>query len=126
LALSYANASAALPQVAAEPDWDFLAVILVVVLAMCALGFTSGWLVARLCRADAGRRASLVFGLGMNNNGTGLVLAAAALPHLPGVLLPVLCYNLAQHVVAGVADRLGGRDTRPFLALATAYRPAHR
>lgn len=36
LALSYANASVALPRVVAEPDWDFLGVILVIVLAMCA------------------------------------------------------------------------------------------
>lgn len=50
----------------------------------------------------------------MNNNGTGLVLAAAALPHLPGVLLPVIFYNLAQHVVAGIADRLADRGNPTF------------
>jgi BASS family bile acid:Na+ symporter len=109
LALSYANASVALPQVVADPDWDFLAVLLVIVFAMCVLGFASGWLVARAFRADPGRQTAMMFGLGMNNNGTGLVLATAALPHLPRVMLPILVYNLVQHVVAGAADFLGGR-----------------
>jgi bile acid:Na+ symporter, BASS family len=49
---------------------------------------------------------SLVFGLGMNNNGTGMVLAASALAHLPNVMLPIILYNLVQHVAAGVTDRL--------------------
>src|SRR5262249_42465595 len=44
---------------------------------------------------------ALVFGLGMSNNGTGLALAAAALAARPRVLLPVILYNLVQHVVAG-------------------------
>ena len=47
-----------------------------------------------------------MFGLGMTNNGTGLVVAAGALDHLPAVVLPVVFYNLVQHVAAGVADRL--------------------
>ena len=106
------NASVALPQVVADPDWDFLAVMLAIVFAMCALGFASGWLVAAGCSAlDQGRRTSMMFGLGMNNNGTGLVLAAAALPHLPGVMLPVIFYNLVQHVVAGIADNFGSRGS---------------
>jgi BASS family bile acid:Na+ symporter len=49
-----------------------------------------------------------MFGLGMNNNGTGLVLAATALSAYPRVLQPVILYNLVQHLVAaGVAARLG-------------------
>ena len=110
LVLCYANASVALPQVAADPDWDFLAVMLAIVFGMCALGFISGWLVARAVRADSARETSLTFGLGLNNNGTGLVLAAAALPHLPGVMLPVIFYNLVQHLMAGVAQFLLGRE----------------
>jgi len=31
-------------------------------------------LIARLLKTDPAQRASLMFGLGMNNNGTGLVL----------------------------------------------------
>jgi BASS family bile acid:Na+ symporter len=109
LILVYANAAAALPQSLADPDWDFLAVTLTVVVALCVLGFAAGWLLGRLLRADRPRQASLVFALGMNNNGTGLVLASAGLAHLPAVLLPVIFYNLVQHLAAGLADRLGRR-----------------
>jgi bile acid:Na+ symporter, BASS family len=45
---------------------------------------------------------SLIFGLGMNNNGTGLVLASVALADHPQVMLPIIFYNLAQHLVASI------------------------
>ena len=77
--LNYSNASVALPQMVAQPDWDFLAVTLVIVLAMCAFAFGSGWYLARLLRTDKAQRISLMFSLGMNNNGTGLVLASMTL-----------------------------------------------
>jgi BASS family bile acid:Na+ symporter len=41
----------------------------------------------------------------MTNNGTGLVVAASALPHHPAVMVPIVFYNLVQHVVAAVTDR---------------------
>ena len=47
-----------------------------------------------------------MFGLGMNNNGTGLVMASLALADHPRVLLPIIVYNLVQHLVAGAADRI--------------------
>jgi BASS family bile acid:Na+ symporter len=106
LTLCYSNAAVALPQTIAAPDWDFLSVMLVIVTALCVTGFAAGGLLSLALGADAGRRASLMFGLGMTNNGTGLVLATTALAHLPDVLLPVIFYNLVQHVVAGVAARL--------------------
>jgi BASS family bile acid:Na+ symporter len=114
LALCYSNAAVALPQTVADPDWDFLAVMLAVVLALCVVGFASGWAVARACGADRSRGTSLMFGLGMNNNGTGLVLAATALANLPGVMLPVIFYNLVQHVVAAFAGRL--QSEKPYHA----------
>jgi BASS family bile acid:Na+ symporter len=107
LALNYSNACIALPQAVAELDWDFLGVILAIVLALCVLGFATGWALARLLRTDESRQTSLMFGLGMNNNGTGLVLASTALAQFPSVTLPVIFYNLVQHVVAAVVDRLG-------------------
>jgi BASS family bile acid:Na+ symporter len=110
LLLCYTNSAVALPGVVSNPDWDFLAVMLAIVLALCVAGFGSGWLLARQLGADEARRTSLMFGLGMNNNGTGLVLAATALAHLPSVLLPVIFYNLVQHLVAAVADRLNSRQ----------------
>jgi BASS family bile acid:Na+ symporter len=40
----------------------------------------------------------------MNNNGTGLVLASMTLADHPRVLLPIIFYNLVQHLVAGTVD----------------------
>jgi bile acid:Na+ symporter, BASS family len=44
---------------------------------------------------------ALMYGLGMNNNGTGLVLASLTLAAYPRVMVPIIFYNLVQHVVAG-------------------------
>jgi BASS family bile acid:Na+ symporter len=101
LLLIYANASVSLPQAVAYPDADFLAVTLGLASALCLLCFGSGWWVARLLKADQAQRMSLMFGLGMNNNGTGLVLASLTLADHPRVMLPILFYNLIQHLVAG-------------------------
>lgn len=105
LLLNYSNAAVSLPQAVAFPDWDFLAVTLATVIALCVLAFGGGWGIGRLMGANADQRASLMFGLGMNNNGTGLVLASMALAHAPRVLLPIIFYNLVQHLIAGVVDR---------------------
>jgi BASS family bile acid:Na+ symporter len=105
LVLCYANAALALPQTVRTPDWDYLCLMLVIVTLMCLAGFAVGAAVSRLWQADRARRASLMFGLGMNNNGTGLVVAAGALAHMPAVMVPIIFYNLVQHVVAGFADR---------------------
>jgi BASS family bile acid:Na+ symporter len=106
LVLNYSNASVSLPESIANPDPDFLVVILIVVCSLCALAFTAGWFIARLFRADPAQRTSLMFGLGMNNNGTGLVLATMALADHPRVMLPIIFYNLVQHLVAGCVDFL--------------------
>jgi BASS family bile acid:Na+ symporter len=119
LVLNYANAAVSLPGVVAHPDWSFLTLSLAVVLALCVLTFASGWWLARLLGGDASQRTALMFGLGMNNNGTGLVLASVAFAHLPGVLLPLILYTLVQHVVAGVVSQL----TSP--ARRAAERPLH-
>jgi BASS family bile acid:Na+ symporter len=118
LLLNYANASVSLPQTVADPDWDFLAVTLVCVVGLCVLAFGSGWFLARLLRADPAQRTSLMFGLGMNNNGTGLVLASLTLAGLPRVLLPIIFYNLVQHLVAGAVDLLLTRKPSPGSASA--------
>jgi BASS family bile acid:Na+ symporter len=114
LLLNYSNASVALPQTVAEPDWDFLAVILASVVLLCVFSFATGWLVARLLRTDAAQGTSLMFGLGLNNNGTGLVLASMALSGQPRVMLPIILYNLIQHLVAGAIDTL--RSAAPATA----------
>ena len=104
LTLIYSNASISLPKAIANPDPDFLAVMLAIAVSLCGLAFFSGWLISRILKADAPQRTSLMFGLGMNNNGTGLVLASMALADHPRVLLPIIMYNLVQHLVAGSVD----------------------
>jgi BASS family bile acid:Na+ symporter len=109
LLLCYVNAAVSLPQAVANPDWDFLALLLAAVVAVCLSAFGAGWLLGRLLKVDAGQRAALTFGLGMNNNGTGLVLAGTALAAFPRVMLPLILYNLVQHLVAGaVSVRMAG------------------
>lgn len=123
LVLCYSNAAVALPKTFAAPDWDFLAVMLVIVTGLCVLGFVAGMSLAAWLRADSGRRASLMFGLGMTNNGTGLVLATTALAHVPDVMLPVIFYNLVQHIVAAVANTSARPKERTEEAVDEIHRP---
>jgi BASS family bile acid:Na+ symporter len=109
LLLNYSNAAVSLPQTIADPDWDFLIVVLAIVFTLCVLAFASGWLISRVLRANREQQVSLMFGLGMNNNGTGLVLASMTLADHPRVLLPIIFYNLVQHLVAGCVDALLSR-----------------
>lgn len=101
LFLCYGNATVALPQVMANPDWDYFALVLLAVVGLCCTAFASGWLLSRWLGVDPHDQRALVFGLGMSNNGTGLVLAASALDTLHWAVVPVLAYNLVQHLVAG-------------------------
>lgn len=105
LVLCYANATASLPAVIANPDWDYMALVVTAAGVLCGSGFAAGWAVARLVGAGGSQRRSLVFGLGMSNNGTGLVMAGAALSGVPAAILPVLTYNLIQHLFAGAVSR---------------------
>lgn len=113
LVLCYANASACLPRVVGDPDWDFLALVAVAAGAMCAAAFAAGFGAARAVRADPARRAALVFGVGMANNGAGLALAAGALAGCPMALLPVVAVNLVQHLAAGWANARLHHDRTP-------------
>lgn len=106
LVLNYSNASVSLPESIANPDPDFVAVILAIVCGLCVLAFGAGWVLSWAFRTDFAQRTSLMFGLGMNNNGTGLVLATMALADHPRVMLPIIFYNLVQHLVAGCVDFL--------------------
>jgi bile acid:Na+ symporter, BASS family len=105
LLLNYCNASLTLPQVFSQPDLDYLLLILVVVTSLCFAAFASGNLLANYLGADRTSKVALMFGLGMNNNGTGLVLATMALTDHPQVLLPIIFYNLVQHLVASIVDQ---------------------
>ncbi len=112
LILCYANAAACLPQAFRNPDWDFLLIATAAVSGLCVLTFSAGYSIGRLFRANREERAALMFGMGMNNNGTGLVLASAALSSQPLVLLPIIFYNMAQHLVAGGVDFLHRRTSQ--------------
>lgn len=105
LTLCYSNAAASLPQTIATPDWDFLFLVLFITTAFCVCLFLAGLWSSKWLRLPKRQQISLTFGLGMSNNGTGLVIATAALPGHPLVLLPMLFYNLVQHLVAGFIDR---------------------
>jgi bile acid:Na+ symporter, BASS family len=112
LLLNYSNAAVSLPQAIAQPDPDFLAVTLGITVLLCILAFFAGWAIARVRKSDLADKIALMFGLGMNNNGTGLVLASLTLADHPRVLLPIIFYNLVQHLVAGTADFLMFRKVR--------------
>jgi BASS family bile acid:Na+ symporter len=107
--LIYANAAVSLPDAIAKHDYDYLAITLFIVVALCVTGFATGWQLSRLFGVGRPESVSLMFGLGMNNNGTGLVLAAMTMADHPAVLLPIIIYNLIQHLVAGVVDRIMSR-----------------
>jgi len=101
LLLNYSNASVSLPQAVADRDLDFLAVTLMIVTGMCVVAFVSGYGLSRLFKVDQAEGISLMYGLGMNNNGTGLVLASLAVASYPRVMVPIIFYNFVQHLVAG-------------------------
>ena len=109
LLLNYSNASVSLPQAVSDRDVDFLAVTIGPTLGLCLTAFASGYGLSHLFRLDQGDRISLVYGLGMNNNGTGLVLASLVLVSYPRVMVPIIFYNLVQHLVAGTLHALTGR-----------------
>ena len=104
LLLNYSNASVVLPQTFRQPDWDFFALTLAIAAVLCGVAFWAGWFVPRLLGAGAPEQVSMMFGLGMNNNGTGLVLASMALADHPMVMLPIIFYNIMQQIIAGIVD----------------------
>ena len=113
IVLNYSNASISLPKVIAHPDYDFLGLIVAIVSTLCILAFAVGWGIARMLGVGRDRQVALMFALGMNNNGTGLVLASMALADHPQVMLPIIFYTLVQHLVAGGANALIGRRPDP-------------
>ncbi|MCX7196399.1 MAG: bile acid:sodium symporter, partial [Proteobacteria bacterium] len=109
LLLNYSNAAVSLPQAIADRDYDFLAVTLVISAGLCLTLFAAGYGMSRLFKLDRTERVSLMFGLGMNNNGTGLVLASLALSSYPNIMVPIIFYNLVQHIAAGTVNEVMNR-----------------
>jgi BASS family bile acid:Na+ symporter len=112
LVLNYSNAALALPKVLRQPDWDFIVLTLSITTAMCTGAFAAGWSIARFLRAESADQVALTYGVGMSNNGTGLVLASSALADHPLVLPPIIFYNLVQQIVAGAIDALRRRQSK--------------
>ena len=110
LLLNYSNGSVSLPQALADRDFDFLAVTLGITTGLCAATFAAGYGLSRLFMVDQADRISLMYGLGMNNNGTGLVLASLVLASYPQVMVPIIFYNLVQHLVAGIVHEVMSRN----------------
>jgi len=110
LLLNYSNASASLPQAVEDRDFDFLGVTLGITSGLCFAAFASGYGLSRLFKVDQAERVSLMYGLGMNNNGTGLVLASLVLASYPQIMVPIIFYNLVQHLIAGSVHEVMGRN----------------
>lgn len=104
LLLNYSNAATSLPEVFSKPDLDFLVFVYGSAMVLCVAAFGAGWLLSRALKADKSDQAALMFGLGMNNNGTGLVLAATTLSDHPTVMLPMIFYTLVQQIIAALID----------------------
>jgi BASS family bile acid:Na+ symporter len=117
LLLNYSNGSVSLPQAVADRDYDFLAVTLAIVTGLCLTAFFSGYGLSRLFKVDEAERVSLMYGLGMNNNGTGLVLASLVLAAYPRVMVPIIFYNLVQHLMAGGVHEMIGRGVEDHKAM---------
>src|SRR5690242_19631143 len=79
LLLNYSNASVSLPTAFKNWDPDFLVMIIFVTTLLCVISFTAGWIIPRFFKIPPAERISFTYGLGMNNNGTGLVLASATM-----------------------------------------------
>jgi len=109
LLLNYSNASVSLPQAMAERDFDFLAITLLITTGLCLTLFAAGHGLGRFFKLNRAEELSLMFGLGMNNNGTGLVLASLVLSSYPNIMVPIIFYNLVQHVVAGAVYEVMSR-----------------
>lgn len=114
--LNYSNASLTLPGLISQPDLDFVIVMLIIVILLCFVMFSAGYMLARVFRVGRAEMASLMFGLGMNNNGAGLVMASIEFSDHPSVMLPIIFYNLVQHFTAALVDKIlsqgvrGGKD----------------
>ncbi|NCZ52407.1 MAG: Na+-dependent transporter [Verrucomicrobia bacterium] len=106
LLLNYTNASIALPQVFASPEWGFLIIALTFTILLCSVDFLAGWWLGRLLKAKTSQCYGLMFGVGMNNNGTALVLASLAFVNQPKILIPIILYNLVQNLIASGASHL--------------------
>jgi bile acid:Na+ symporter, BASS family len=105
LVLNYANASLSLPGVFQNPNLTCLSIVISITMLLCIINFGTAEVVSRLYKVKDDQRVSLFFALGMTNNGAGLVLIASASAPTGDIMLPIILYNLLQHLGAGFVDR---------------------
>src|ERR1041384_8671905 len=98
LTLNYSNASVSLPQAVAEHDLDFLAITLSITTGLCVAAFSAAYWLSYLFDLDEAERVSLMYGLGMNNNGTALVLASLGLVFFPRIMVSIIFLFIIQHL----------------------------
>ncbi|WP_235276907.1 bile acid:sodium symporter family protein [Methylacidiphilum kamchatkense] len=100
LVLIYSNAATALPFIIHKPDTDFFLLIGIVVFLLCLIRFHAGQWIGALFHFGEPTKRSLIYALGMNNNGMGLVLSNAVVGNQPSIILPIILYNLFQQILA--------------------------
>ncbi|CAL2067790.1 MULTISPECIES: sodium-dependent transporter [Streptomyces] len=99
LALTYVNATAAVPVLHREP-WTIVALCAAVGWGVCRLAFLVGSLTARVLRLPPGAGATVTLACGMSNVSVSTVIVVQALPGQPHALLVALVYGLTQKVSA--------------------------
>jgi BASS family bile acid:Na+ symporter len=104
LALNYINSAPALPRIR-ESSAALLAVTALLAVALGVVGHALGWALARLFRQPRETRSALMFGLSMKHTGLALILAGQVLADQPLAILIIVLATLAQHLLAGIAQR---------------------
>ena len=88
--------------------------IFVITILLCVSLFAAGNLAGKFSReilkTGESSRIALIFGLGMNNNVVGLALASITLYDHSLIMLPIIIYNLLQHIIAGIVDKRINKD----------------
>jgi BASS family bile acid:Na+ symporter len=105
----YSNAAVYLPALIAHPDLASVTAAFGAAMFLGCVMFGAGFALSRYFALRPAESASLVFGLGMSNNGSSLVFASTAFPDQPRIVLPILFYVLVQHVAAALADKFISR-----------------
>ena len=80
-------------------DWGMIAIMGTIIL-LATSGYSISWLVARLGRFNEQDTVSIVFGGGMRNVSTGIVLAVSYFP--PEAAIPVVTSVLFQQVICAM------------------------
>ena len=106
LLLNYSNASAVFPRVFGSPDWSFLGWVFLFTPCLCLIDFVTGWWLGRRLGNSRPQALAMMFGVGLNNNSSALVLAAPVFADRPKFLAPIILYGLIQHLIAGGSTAL--------------------